>query len=56
MKNRKKDAIEHLDDVDVYVDPRPMTKEEEEMISKYIQEQKRKNLLKGKKQKNKRAA
>ena len=39
---KKKNSIEHLDDVDVYFDPRPLTREDEIAISKFINENKMK--------------
>lgn len=50
---RKKDL---LDDVDLYVDPRRMTKEEELAISKFIQEHKKKKQRSAVSSKNKKAA
>jgi hypothetical protein len=39
-------------DVDFYVDPKPLTKEEKEAISKYIREYKAKHAVKKTKEKN----
>ena len=43
MKNKKKDPIDHLDDVDVYVESRGLTKAEETAISEYLRKQKTKS-------------
>lgn len=53
MKN-KKDNLDHLDDKDFIVDPKPLTADEKELLSKAIAAYRKKN--KGKSSKRKRAA
>lgn len=56
MKRIKKDRIDHLDDVDVYVEQRSLTKEEEGIISRFLRGSRSKQGLAGKKTGRKRTA
>lgn len=54
MKKTKKNSLEHLDDVDVFFDPKPLSDAEKNIISEAIVEYKRKK--KGKSSKRKQSA
>jgi hypothetical protein len=46
---RKKDNLDHLDDKDFFVDPRPLTDAEKKFLSEVIAEHKKKTQARRKK-------
>jgi hypothetical protein len=56
MKKKKKDSIDHLDDIDVVFDPTPLTREQEIFLSDFIRKLKEKEMRSKKTKKRKQAA
>lgn len=51
MKKTKKTPLDHLDDVDVFFDPKPLTKEEKNLLCEAIASYKKKSKKKATKSK-----